>query len=114
MHMTWSDKRLDALEAHKQQIHFFMERGFPKAYLRSVRAYVGTICNDCELLKKENSHYELQKKLKEELRISLKMYRKEVPFNECRWAYVVAYPKFTRFYSFAEWLTKGIWRKIHG
>lgn len=113
MHMTWSDKRLDALEAHKEQIHFFMERGFHRAYLRSVRAYVGAICNNCELLEKEKSHYELKKKLKEELRISLKMYRKEVPFNECRWAYVVAYPKFTRFYSFAERLIKGIWRRIH-
>lgn len=113
MHTAWSHKRLVALEAHKEQIHFFMERGFHRAYLRSVRAYVGAICNNCELLEKEKSHYELKKKLKEELRISLKMYRAEVPFNECRWAYVVAYPKFTRFYGSVERLIKGIWRRIH-
>lgn len=114
MHMAWSDKRLNALEAHKEQICFFMERGLPRAYLRSIRAYVGAICNNCELLEKEKTHCKLKKKLKEELRTALKIYRAEVPFNECRWAYVVAYPRLTRFYSCIEMLIKGIWRRIHG
>lgn len=114
MHMTWSDKRLDALEAHKEQIKFFIENGFPAAYLRAVRAYVGAICNDCELLKDEKSHSELKKKLRNELRKSLKKYKKEIPFNECRWAYIVAYPAFMKFYGFTERLIKGVWRRIHG
>lgn len=114
MHKTWTESRLDALEAHKEQILFFSEKGFPKAYFRTIRAYVGAICNSCEKLKKENIKFEQRKELQKDLRQALKIYKQQVPFNECRWAYVVAYPKFTRFYSFVERLIKGIWRRIHG
>lgn len=113
MHATWSDKRLDALDAFKEQISYFKTNGYDRAFVRSVRAYIGTICDDYKLILNTKNN-KLLIKLKQELRKALKTYNEQVPFDECRWAYMVAYPKFTKFYGLAERVVKGLWRKING
>lgn len=113
MNATWSDKRLDALEAFKEQISYFKTNGFDRAFVRSIRAYIGTICDDYELMLNTQNN-KLSIKLKYELRKALKTYNEQVPFNECRWAYIVAYPRFTKFYGLAERVINGLRRKTSG
>ena len=114
MHTTWSIKRLDALFAHREQMAYFMKNGLQRAYLRATRAYVGTICNYCDLLQKENHRTALEKQLRKELRHSLRKYKEQVPINECRWAYSVAYPHLIKFYNTAELFFQMTRRIIYG
>ena len=109
---TWSYKRLDALDAYKEQMNFFELNGFNQAYIRSVRAYVGGICDNCLAIDGIAVYNKQRKKLKKELRLALKEYNQQIPFNECRWAYAVAFPKFIRCYNFVERIIKYIWKKL--
>ena len=118
MRSEWTPERLVAIEAYKEQIVYFNSKDFPMAKMCSARSYVGALCGWLKVIREAKSVTAQIPKTEKEvltlLRKALKEYRKEVPFNECRWAYVVAYPRFTKFCGLTERVIGGIWRKIHG
>lgn len=99
-------KRRDALDAYLQQIDFFENNEYKRAKKVSARAYAGVLCSwICEI----NSLYSgskekerLQQDLLKKLKNALREYREEMSFDECRWAYSVAYPRRVRCYGFIE------------
>lgn len=113
------DKKADIIEAYLQQINYFEINGFESAKKSSVRAYIGVLCawinewTNTQKLRKDEIKF--QKQLLGELKKALKQFQKQAPFNECRWAYEVAYPRQVRCYNFAEQAVnkvKRIWQKL--
>lgn len=113
------NKRLDALEAYKQQIDYFDSNCFDKAKKSSVYSYIGVICfwinevkgNGSKTISEKNRLKSLQKELKR----GLKIYKEQVPFDKCRWAYAVAYPWPVKCYEFIERVlhkVKKIWKLL--
>ena len=108
-------RRNDVLEALAQQIEYFEKNHYDRAKKISVRAYAGTLCSWINTLADQQSrgnnklYQELIKKLKQ----VLKQYRRLFPFEECRWAYVVACPWRTKCYGFVRQVlskVKRVWR----
>lgn len=97
-------RRSDGLEALEQQTEYFEKNHFDRAKKISARAYAGALCSWINSLADQQSrgsnklYQELIKKLKQ----VLKQYRRLFPFEECRWAYEVAYPCRTKCYGFVK------------
>ena len=113
------NKRLDALEAYMQQIDYFDSNCFDKAKKSSVYSYIGVICfwinevkgNGSKTISEKNRLKSLQKELKR----GLKIYKEQVPFDKCRWAYAVAYPWPVKCYEFVERVlhkVKKVWKLL--
>lgn len=103
-------KRSDVLEALAQQIEYFEINHFDRAKKISVRAYAGALCSWINTLSDQQSreNSKLYQELIKRLKQVLKQYRRLFPFEECRWAYVVAYPWRTKCYGFV----KRVLRKV--
>lgn len=113
------DKRLDAIDAFRQQINYFENNYFEKAQKSSVYSYFGMLCYWINEIKESGSKRISERKclktLQEELRGILKKYKELAPFKECRWAYRVAYPWPVKCYEFMERVlrkVKRIWNLL--
>lgn len=100
------NKREDVLEALDRQIEYFDKNHFIRAKKISVRAYTGALCSWINILtdRKCGGHANrtLRGELKKRLKFILKENKKLVPFDECRWAYMAAYPRRVMCYGFIE------------
>lgn len=98
------NKREDAVEAYIQQLEFFERNQFYMAQKSTVRAYAGELCSWIGERKSgmnlKNKNRKCEKKLRKRLKCVLKQYK--IPFEECRWAYAIAYPHRVKCINFAE------------
>ena len=98
----WTPKRLDAVEARRQQAEFFKRNGFVDAYNSIVPEYVATIMEhrkcvqDSDLTAEEKKRYE--KYLLRSLRKALWNY-KDVLLQQERWVLFEAFPWLIRIYK---------------
>ena len=113
------NKRLDALEAIRQQINYFENNNFEKAQKSSVYSYLGMLCywiNEIEEIGgKRIGEDNRLKILKEQLKRTLKRYKALAPFDECRWGYAAVYPLSVKCYEFIERVlrkVKRIWNLL--
>ena len=97
-------RRSDGLEALAQQIEYFEKNHFDRAKKVSVRAYAGALCSWINSLADQQNRgsNKLYRELIKKLKQVLKQYRRLFPFEECRWAYEVAYPWRTKCYGFVK------------
>ena len=97
-------RRSDGLEALAQQIEYFEKNHFDWAKKVSVRAYAGALCSWINSLADQQNRgsNKLYRELIKKLKQVLKQYRRLFPFEECRWAYEVAYPWRTKCYGFVK------------
>lgn len=113
MRSKWTPKRLAAIEAYKEQIKYFEKNNFQKAKMCSARSYVGALCGWLKIIRESVPDDQIpgsEKEVLSMLRLALKEYREQVPFDECQWAWAVAYPVTTRCFN----ITKSLWRHTFG
>ena len=92
----WSDRNLDAIEAHELRLAFLREHGYEKALLREKEIYVEELANKITHLldtRQGDAFADTLCMLQEKLRLALASAREDgcVPFNrENLWAYLYA------------------------
>lgn len=113
MKSQWSPKRLDAIDAKRQQIDFFWHHSFFAAYERDVLALCWSIAAQIMKIEKEpgcpNAGY--LKNLRKQLRKELYIHRglPSLAFHKNYGLFETAYPQFMKMY----WLGQVILRKMH-
>ena len=109
------NKRGDALEAYMEQIKYFEEHKLEIAKKVMIWEYAGKISEWIDTLKAskmfDKKDRKLQGKLIKQLRKVLKEYHLYIPYNSCKWAYSVAYPKQVRYYELIYRIYKRIQKK---
>jgi glycosyltransferase involved in cell wall biosynthesis len=90
----WSPKRLDEIDAFKQQLVYFQTNGFKKAYKSSCMAYLFCLANQIELM--GNEYPAIKKRLQKQLRQAFWKYRKDagVTLAKDPWICSSAFPTF--------------------
>ena len=92
----WSDRKLDAIEAHELRLAFLQEHGYEKAMLREKEIYVEELTNKITHLldtRQGDAFADTLMLLQDKLRLALTSAREDgrVPFNrENMWAYLYA------------------------
>lgn len=103
MRSKWSVRQLDALEAYNNQIHFFEEKGYMRAYKCAISMYANTIFDQISVCKNFGSTDEnAQKILKKILRKHIHKYRPRgyLPISKYAYIYELVYPKYVKFYRY--------------
>lgn len=113
MHSKWNPKYLDALEAYKEQINYFEQRGLMRSQERSVKNMMDNIIVQFHNASQNNA-YEQIRILKTEMRKLIRKYGKKgygwISFSENQGAYEVMYPKLMWIY----WVSKSKIMKLLG
>lgn len=112
---NWRPKRLDSLEALRDQIDFFQENGFERAYNKSIiNAAVNILNNYIRLNETEciTDKEKYKKILSDEMNrlFRYKGAKSILPFTQYRYLYEIAYPKLMKHY----WYLQSIITKIKG
>lgn len=112
---NWRPKRLDSLEALRDQIDFFQENGFERAYNKSIiNAAINILNNYIRLNETECiTDKEIYKKILSDEMNRLFRYKGAksiLPFTQYRYLYEIAYPKLMKYY----WYLQSIITKIKG
>lgn len=95
-HTKWTDRNLDAIEAHELRLAFLRENGYEKALLREKEIYVEELTNKITHLldtRQGDAFADTLMLLQDKLRLALASAREDglVPFNrENLWAYLYA------------------------
>lgn len=113
MRSKWTPKRLVAIEAYKEQIEYFEKNNFQRAKMCSARSYVGGLCEWLKIIRESVTSSQIlgdEKEVLSMLRMALKEYREQVPFEECEWAWGVAYPATTKCRN----IIKKLWKHTVG
>lgn len=111
----WSPKRLDSLEALRNQIVFFQDNGYERAYNQALYNAAINISNNCLQVQDSTTIYDKEeyfRLLSREMRdiLSFKNAKKVLPFSEFKHFYEIAYPGFMKQY----WRFQSIKSKIKG
>ena len=69
---AWSPKRLDGLEAVKNQISFFESNHYQKAYRWVAWCYLDAICDHMRAIRESGQYQEYIPKLRKDLRIGIR------------------------------------------
>lgn len=112
---NWSPKRLDSLEALRNQIVFFQDNGYERAYNQALYNAAINISNNCLQVQDSTTIYDKEeyfRLLSREMRdiLSFKNAKKVLPFSEFKHFYEIAYPGFMKQY----WRFQSIKSKIKG
>ncbi len=95
----WTPKRLDELEAHRQQLQFLKKSPYKNAYKLEINSYLWVLSNH---IKEANAIPQKHKLIKIKLLLKLKFvlirYYKLTSFKKTPWAFELAYPLITRVY----------------
>lgn len=110
---NWSPKRLDSLEALRNQIVFFQDNGYVRAYNKSIinaamnisKNYIQINETEC-IIGKEKYKKILSSELKSIFRY--KGAKRILPFTQYQYLYEIAYPKLMKYY----WCMKSLKSKI--
>ena len=96
----WTPKRLDSLEAYRERIRFFRDRGLTELQHEQEIGYIWNIVNHIKEIERADdsirSRYE--KKMRVLLRKELLRHHKRVSFKDNKWFYEAAYPNLMRVY----------------
>ena len=90
MHRQWTPKRLDDLEAAKEQIVFFDEKGLLKIKDYFIRDYIRLLCN---FYYRSVSYPDIHEELGKELKSALRGYRKDLSLWEKLRAHIAMLPQ---------------------
>lgn len=98
---NWNPKRLDLLEALKEQNEFFLKNGFSKAYQFSCFIHIYAMTKAIQSM--GNQFPEYKKKIRHEMKMLFHSYKKHVdfPLENHFSAYNIMYPWRRPFYLFA-------------
>lgn len=100
---AWSPRRLDGLEAVKNQMDYFKTNGFDRAYRWAVWCYLDAMCEHMRTIRDIEQYQEYSKKLRNELRRGIKEYKTLLNLS-----YRTSY----RFYKYAYPVRAKIYRKL--
>lgn len=105
MRTKWSPKRLHAIEAVEEQIKFFKENGYDKAYNRMITGFIACVASAYNKMGEEYFE-EYRPILKKKLRNWIRKNKKNISFDDwcVKCAYEILYPKRMCLY----WKLKGI------
>lgn len=100
MRSVWKPKRLLALKAREEQMEYFKEHHYEKAYKCCIKQYIQTIAGELKELGKSDKELQKQyvKSLRKKLRKEIRIYKNQCPFSENEWIFEQAYPGFMRMY----------------
>ena len=117
MHAKWTAKRLDNIDAHREQIRFFRKNGYTSALQVKSRHFALLICRSLAELKKTEirDKYLYEKKLKKELRRHLRSTRRffDLSTEADRGFFYVAFPVEMKLRRFVQRKTRAmifIWK----
>ena len=108
---NWSPKRLACIEAHNEQIEYFIKNGFHCAYLRSAKALLWEIATQIgEVSQLKPSHKKSLRQLKRTLRKDIRLYKSDLhlSISEDGILYERAYPICMKIY----WLSQSALRRL--
>ncbi len=112
MKSEWNTKRMDALDALRNQMLFFQRRGFAKAERECALNYGPLIMDQASKLEQcdidKHRKRKLQMRLASRMRRLLRFQKNLYPFAENKWYYEKAYPTAMRAY----WLTQALINKM--
>lgn len=100
---AWSPRRLDGLEAVKNQMEYFKANGFDRAYRWAVWCYLDALCEHMRAIRDKKQYQEYLKKLRNEIRRGIKEYKTLLNLS-----YQTSY----RFYKYAYPIRAKIYRKL--
>ena len=100
MRSSWSEKRLDEIEALSCQIEYYKTNNFKEAYKVAIVEYANVIVEQISQCKGQNDLG--VKKLKKVLKKHIKRYRFRgyLPINDYSNIYEIVYPRFMRLYRY--------------
>ncbi len=115
MHARYSLRRLDELEALKEQELFFRSRS-PEAAQKAVENYIYVLSNQIMLSGRMEQYKELTKKLRRDLRQKLRCYHNALDLKRSThsWLYEMAYPKQMKVYWTVKAQKEKLLRKNRG
>lgn len=93
MRSVWTPRRLDALEAIKEQVDYFKKNKFNHAYKKGIVDYARTICFHMESVQTSEKYGTIFLDLQKTLRRFLKKHYFRIPIRYCQGIYLVAFPK---------------------
>lgn len=103
-HVKWTSKRLDHVDAVEEELAFFVQNGFRKAELRTVKSAVYLIAQSIDEVaasdEPESSKKQYISNLSAKLRKLLTQYRQHLPVREYANVYEIVYPTKMRLYWF--------------
>lgn len=109
---AWTPKRLDDLQAVKEQFEFFEKRKLYEAWKKTAVSHLGVLCGMLKDISKSSPYYETYHPiLKKQLRKALREYRKkmDLPMTKYGYIYDMAYPFWMRQY----WRVQKILKLLH-
>lgn len=97
----WSPKRLDAIEAHEEQIAYFRKNRYIDALKKVERILLWYIIAQIEITEKSDDYRAFTPELKKKLKACIKDYKKDLNLSvkTDSGIYGKAYPKSTKIYS---------------
>ncbi len=100
MRAQWSMKRLNALEAYAEQVVYFRDNGFERAYQRARTNHIICMANSLQALQQQSSKDALviQKSLQKTLRRAMHGYHWELKISgdTREWLWGLCYPRLIR------------------
>ena len=115
MNSKWNYRYLSIIDACEEQIKYFKENGYKKAYDKAIRKYIWHLSEQVKK-SKNNNEDKLSKSLKKKLRKILHKYKKrlDIKINNYSWAYESCYPNFMKIYWLFCTLKKRIINHMEG
>lgn len=90
---TWNPARLVIFDAFEEQIKFFKENGYNRAYQERINVCIENYCIQLYKMEQSATNYgKLRKKVLKDYRLQLWKYRYELPFYKNIDKYGIAYP----------------------
>lgn len=99
----WKTARMDIFGAYKNQISFFKDRGFERAYKNSAWCYLDALCENIRAIRDNDEFKYYRIKMLKELREGINTYKKILNLS---------YRTSFRFYKYAYPLKSKIYRKL--
>ena len=99
MRSVWTSRRLDAVEAKQEQITYFVQNGFERAYKLTVVEYIAIILQNIDSVQNSALVDAEKNKYTRYLRCCLRKAlwkHKDVLWNQERWVYLEAYPELAK------------------
>lgn len=112
MRRPWTPKRMDDFEACEEQLAFFLENGYDKAYKKTVKDYLIVLNRQLDLIRTQRQFKkEYFKPIQKRLRKVYKKYKDKVDINIVKnpWFYRYIFPST----AFAVRAVKRILRTLH-
>lgn len=110
---NWTPRRLQSLQAYQEQMSFFKEKGYEKAYQAQTVRYIRNLCLNIKALRERRKNLKEQKlflSLTKMLVLGLVRYRKDSIFDQKNlWIYESTFPNIMKVY----WTCRAIRDKLH-